>query len=350
MGPNPFLRSRLGLATLTLAAGVLLAPSTGRVEEGAEAPARPPEMERRLAAALVAKGPAYRPRTEHLLPDGRPRFTNRLILEDSPYLIQHAHNPVDWYPWGPEAFERARAEGKLVFLSIGYSTCYWCHVMERESFEDLGIAALLNRHFIAIKVDREVRPDLDQVYMTAVQLLAGQGGWPMTSILTPEAETVIGGTYFRPAELRRLLEGVQALWEGRPEELRGQASRVAAAVARVLATDRQAAEVDAGVAERAAATLVTDYDELQGGYGRPPSSPEGPSSTCYSIRPCGPRIGRRRPRHSLPCGPWPGAASTIRSVGASTAMRSTTIGWCPTSRRCSTTRPSSRASTPRPGD
>ena len=146
------------LACATLALGIFLSPSPARLGDSPELFFRPPGLEQRLSAALAAKGPDYRPRTEHLLPDGRPRFTNRLILEDSPYLIQHAHNPVDWYPWGPEAFERARQEGKLVLLSIGYSTCYWCHVMERESFEDLGIAALLNRHFIAIKVDREVRP------------------------------------------------------------------------------------------------------------------------------------------------------------------------------------------------
>ena len=138
---------------------------------------RPAELQQRLDAALAAKGPGYVPRTEHRLPDGRPRHTNRLILEDSPYLLQHAHNPVDWFPWGEEAFAKARAENKLVFLSIGYSTCHWCHVMERESFEDPAIAALLDAHFVAIKVDREARPDIDQIYMTAVQLLVGHGGW-----------------------------------------------------------------------------------------------------------------------------------------------------------------------------
>ncbi|MFY9974988.1 MAG: thioredoxin domain-containing protein, partial [Chromatiaceae bacterium] len=255
---------RLAPATLALGVWVLLSPMLGRAEGGAEASSRSPEVEQRLSAALAAKGPAYQPRTEHLLPDGRPRFTNRLILEDSPHLIQHAHNPVDWYPWGPEAFDRARREGRLVFLSIGYSTCYWCHVMERESFEDLEIARLLNRHFVAVKVDREVRPDLDQVYMTAVQLLAGQGGWPMTSILTPEAETIIAGTYFPPQDLRRLLEGVEALWEKDPEELRAQARRVAAAVTRALTTGRRAAELEDDLAGQAATRLVADYDEFQG--------------------------------------------------------------------------------------
>ncbi|MDQ5872354.1 MAG: thioredoxin domain-containing protein, partial [Acidobacteriota bacterium] len=123
---------------------------------------------------------------------------NRLSLEKSPYLLQHAHNPVDWYPWGSEAFERARAEDKPIFLSIGYSTCHWCHVMERESFEDEAIAGLLNRDFVPIKVDREERPDVDDVYMTAVQTMTGSGGWPLSLFLTPEGKPFHGGTYYPP--------------------------------------------------------------------------------------------------------------------------------------------------------
>src|SRR5581483_4460252 len=115
-----------------------------------------------------------------------PAHTNRLADESSPYLLQHAHNPVDWYPWGREAFERARKENKPIFLSVGYSTCYWCHVMERQSFENESIAALMNQKFVNIKVDREERPDVDQLYMTAVQVLTHQGGWPMSVFLTPE--------------------------------------------------------------------------------------------------------------------------------------------------------------------
>ena len=123
---------------------------------------------------MRAKGPTYAPRTHHLDAAGRPLFTNRLILETSPYLLQHAHNPVSWWPWGEEAFEDARRTGRPVFLSVGYSTCHWCHVMERESFEDEEIARVLNEHYVAIKVDREERPDVDAVYMTAVQLLTGR--------------------------------------------------------------------------------------------------------------------------------------------------------------------------------
>jgi len=153
----------------------------------------PSGRNQKLNAALEAKGDEYRPRTEHLLPDGSPRYTNRLILEDSPYLIQHAHNPVDWYAWSAEAFAKATRENKPVFLSIGYSTCHWCHVMEQESFDNLEIARFMNQHFVSIKVDRERRPDVDATYMTAVQLISGRGGWPMSSFLTPDGKTFFGG-------------------------------------------------------------------------------------------------------------------------------------------------------------
>src|SRR5512146_1627600 len=124
------------------------------------------------------------------------RFTNRLADETSPYLLQHAHNPVDWYPWGAEAFEKAKREDKPIFLSIGYSACHWCHVMEHESFENDAIAEFLNRHFVSIKVDREERPDVDSIYMQAVQIMTGHGGWPMSMFLTPDRVPFFGGTYF----------------------------------------------------------------------------------------------------------------------------------------------------------
>ncbi|ESQ17425.1 MAG: thioredoxin domain-containing protein [Thiohalocapsa sp. PB-PSB1] len=259
--------------SILLASTLLALPAiaSGEPETGI-APA--PEMRVRLDAALAAKGPDYEPRTEHLHADGRPRFTNRLILESSPYLRQHAHNPVDWYPWGAEAFAAARREGKLVFLSIGYSTCHWCHVMERESFEDLDIAQLLNRHFIAIKVDREVRPDLDAVYMTAVELLTGRGGWPMSSILTPDGKTVLGETYMPPTRFTAWLDRIQTIWQASPERVQMQAERIAGAVSQALCAQIAAAELDAqDIAVRASEELLAVYDEMQGGFGLAPKFP-----------------------------------------------------------------------------
>src|SRR5882762_9680555 len=145
-------------------------------------------------------------------------FTNHLIEETSPYLLQHAHNPVDWYPWGAEAIEAARAQNKPIFLSVGYSTCYWCHVMERQCFENEAIAAEMNDKFICIKVDREERPDVDQLYMTAVQVLTRQGGWPMSVFLTPALKPFFGGTYFPPEDrdgmpsLTTVLTRVKETW------------------------------------------------------------------------------------------------------------------------------------------
>jgi len=160
--------------------------------------ARSDELRTRLEAALLARGSGYVPRTRHAEADGTPRYTNRLILESSPYLTQHAHNPVDWFAWGDEAFEQARRLGRPVFLSVGYSTCHWCHVMEEESFEDAEIARYLNAHYVCIKVDREERPDIDASYMAFVQALTGRGGWPMSVWLTPSREPFFGGTYFPP--------------------------------------------------------------------------------------------------------------------------------------------------------
>ena len=132
------------------------------------------------------------------LAESSEKFTNKLIDETSPYLLQHAHNPVEWYPWGNEAFERARAEDKPLLVSIGYSACHWCHVMEHESFEDEAVATIQNEHFVNIKVDMEERPDVDQIYMSFVQMTTGRGGWPMNVFLTPDKRPFFGGTYFPP--------------------------------------------------------------------------------------------------------------------------------------------------------
>src|SRR6516165_5414163 len=165
---------------------------------------------------------------------GQLEYTNRLIHETSPYLKQHAHNPVDWYPWGPEALGRARNLDRPIFLSIGYSACHWCHVMEHESFEDPEIAQILKDHFISIKVDREERPDLDQIYMSAVQMLTGQGGWPMSMFLTPDLQPFYGGTYFPPDDrygrpsFKRLLLALTEAWRSRRQEVTEQAGQITA--------------------------------------------------------------------------------------------------------------------------
>jgi len=148
-------------------------------------------------------GPDYGPRTRHVRPDGSPLYINRLILEGSPYLIQHAHNPVNWFAWGPEAFARAQRENKPIFLSIGFSTCHWYHVMERESFEDDDVARALNERFVAITIDRERRPDVDGVYMASLQLMGSGRGWPLSMMLTPDGKPFFGRTYF-PRDLPRL--------------------------------------------------------------------------------------------------------------------------------------------------
>ena len=163
--------------------------------------------------------------------------TNRLARENSPYLLQHAHNPVDWYPWGAEAFEKARQEKKPIFLSIGYSTCHWCHVMERESFENDDVAAVMNEHFVCIKVDREERPDLDKIYMTATQATTGSGGWPMSVWLTPDLKPFYCGTYFPPDSrygrpgFKELLLRIHDVWESNHAGILDQANQLTESLA-----------------------------------------------------------------------------------------------------------------------
>ncbi len=151
---------------------------------------------------------------------------NRLANSASPYLLQHAHNPVDWYPWGPEALKRAKDENKLILVSIGYSACHWCHVMEHESFEDEQVAAVMNEYFVCIKVDREERPDVDQIYMSAVQLMTGRGGWPLNCICLPDQRPVYGGTYFRKNDWVSLLFNLADFYKQKPEEAREYAGKL----------------------------------------------------------------------------------------------------------------------------
>ncbi len=205
---------------------------------------------------------------------------NRLIKETSPYLLQHAHNPVDWYPWGAEALERARREDKPILLSIGYAACHWCHVMERESFEDPATASLMNEHFVSIKVDREERPDVDAIYMDAVQAMTGHGGWPLTAFLTPEGKPFYAGTYFPNEDrhgmpgFRRVLSAIAGTWATRREEAETQARRVVDAIARASAMGASADPLSEDVLLEASAALRRAFDARWGGFGGAPKFPQ----------------------------------------------------------------------------
>jgi uncharacterized protein YyaL (SSP411 family) len=239
------------------------------------------ELSERMRAALAAKGEKYEPRTHHKKADGSPEFINRLIFETSPYLLQHAHNPVSWYAWGPDAFEAARALNRPIFLSIGYSTCHWCHVMERESFEDEEIAAYLNANYIAIKVDREERPDVDSVYMTAVQLLTGGGGWPMSVVMLPDGRPFFGGTYFPARDGDRGARiGFLTILKRLEEAFDQDRENVVQASTRLTETMRLASQradvedVPGPEALHAAARALSErWDPVWGGFGRAPKFP-----------------------------------------------------------------------------
>jgi uncharacterized protein len=209
--------------------------------------------------------------------------TNRLINETSPYLLQHAHNPVDWYPWGPEALERARTEDKPILLSIGYSACHWCHVMEHESFENEEIAGIMNENFVCIKVDREERPDLDSIYMNAVQMMTGHGGWPMTMFLTPELKPFYGGTYYPPADRQgmpgfpRVLLTIADSYENRRQDILSSADTITGELRnmnRFHATDEM---LTTEVLNQAFSALSSTFDRANGGFGHAPKFP--PSMT-----------------------------------------------------------------------
>ncbi len=205
---------------------------------------------------------------------------NRLINETSPYLLQHAHNPVDWYPWGPEALERARRENKPILLSIGYSSCHWCHVMERESFEDPDIARLMNEDFVCIKVDREERPDLDSIYMTAVQAMTGQGGWPMTVFLTPDGKPFYGGTYFPPQDRQgipgfpRVLQVISRVYRENYSDVLTASEQVLQRVRQVTASMRSLDPLTADILHQAYRGMAGLFDEQHGGLGDRPKFPQ----------------------------------------------------------------------------
>ncbi|MFZ0918446.1 MAG: thioredoxin domain-containing protein [Candidatus Udaeobacter sp.] len=205
--------------------------------------------------------------------------TNRLAHEKSPYLLQHAHNPVDWYPWGEEAFAKARRENKPIFLSVGYSTCHWCHVMAHESFENEEVAAIMNREFVNIKVDREERPDVDRVYMTFVQATTGGGGWPMSVWLTPDLKPFVGGTYFPPEErygqpgFKKVLERIATAWKENHDDIVEQGGKIVAALQESQSAARSEAQIDAATLAAAYRQIDRSYDPKEGGFGNAPKFP-----------------------------------------------------------------------------
>jgi uncharacterized protein YyaL (SSP411 family) len=223
---------------------------------------------------------------DHSSHDNSARKPNRLIDEQSPYLRQHAHNPVDWYPWGEEALGRARAENKPILLSIGYSACHWCHVMERESFENEAIAQVMNENFVSIKVDREERPDLDQIYMDAVQLLTGRGGWPLTMFLLPDGRPFYGGTYFPPVDRHglpgfpRLLAAIADAYHKQPGDVQQNVERLTSAMGSVASIRASGDELPSSTPLNAARGLGKHYDSVHGGIG---GAPKFPNTFVFSL-------------------------------------------------------------------
>lgn len=211
------------------------------------------------------------------------KHTNALINETSPYLLQHAHNPVDWHPWGEAALSKARSEDKPILLSIGYSACHWCHVMEHESFENETIASLMNEHFVNIKVDREERPDLDQIYMNAVQMMTGQGGWPMTMFLTPDCVPFYGGTYFPPEDrynmpgFPRILLSVAEAYRAQPDQVATTAATMLGELRRVSLAEASREMLTTEILDSAYRRIASNYDRVNGGFGGAPKFP--PSMT-----------------------------------------------------------------------
>ncbi|MEM7167908.1 MAG: thioredoxin domain-containing protein [Planctomycetota bacterium] len=263
---------RFGFATMVFTfcafLPVVAAPPPGSIPY-------PSSLIERIDAAVEKLGPHYKPRTKHLHADGTAQFTNRLIFENSPYLLQHAHNPVNWYPWSDAAFETAAALDRPVLLSVGYSTCHWCHVMEEESFEDLEIAKFMNEHFICIKVDRERRPDVDNIYMAAVNAIAGRGGWPMTVAMTPDRKPFFGGTYFPARDGDRgahrgflgILRVLSTQYRDNQETIRRDAERLTQRISQQLRATLPAVELTGTAAITAtAAVLHENFDTQYGGF------------------------------------------------------------------------------------
>ena len=226
------------------------------------------DLKAQLKTKLADLGEAYQPRTEHLNAEGVPHYTNRLLLESSPYLRQHAHNPVDWHPWNNAAFIKAQQQNKPIFLSIGYATCHWCHVMEKESFDNVAIAEYLNQHFIAIKVDREQRPDVDAVYMRAVMLANGNGGWPMSSFLLADGAPFFNGTYFAPQQFQQILQKITHLWQEDKAALQKRGAYLQEKTAQSMQNTKSAEIIGQAAVTQAVKQILTQEDSLQGGFSK----------------------------------------------------------------------------------
>jgi uncharacterized protein YyaL (SSP411 family) len=211
-------------------------------------------------------------------------YTNRLIHAKSPYLLLHAHNPVDWYPWSEEAFEKARKENKPIFLSIGYFTCHWCHVMERESYSDPSVAAILNSDFVSIKVDREERPDIDRLYIAYVEATTGSAGWPLNVLLTPDRKPFFGGTYYTPDQLKSLLQQVGAAWKREPDSITQTAGRAAQQLTEIVSRQPFATvDLQPAILDKAYERIASTYDPTKGGFGGAPKFPR-PVTLCFLLR------------------------------------------------------------------
>ncbi|MBK8540054.1 MAG: thioredoxin domain-containing protein [Ardenticatenia bacterium] len=276
-------------------------------------------------------------------------LVNRLSDALSPYLRQHADNPVHWQPWDPQALAAARDSGRPILLSVGYSACHWCHVMAHESFEDQRLAALMNQHFVNIKVDREERPDVDALYMDALQAMTGRGGWPMTVFLTPEGLPFYGGTYFPPearhgmAGFGEVLTAIAQAWEGRREAVLASAQRLADAL-RGAAAATGATQGPSPAALNAAAEAVAGaHDPRHGGFGAAPKFPQAPQLAFLAAYgrtfPWRSRRQRRWRSSTKPWMPWPAGGCSTSWAGASIATASMPTGPCRISRRCSMTMP-----------
>jgi len=203
------------------------------------------------------------------------KHTNNLAEENSPYLLQHAHNPVNWYPWGEEALAKAKKENKVILVSIGYAACHWCHVMEHESFESEEIAKIMNEFFVCIKVDREERPDIDQIYMDAVQLMTGSGGWPLNCFAMPDGKPFFGGTYFRPNDWVKVLQGIQNAWLNEPSKVKSVGDQIANGIRENEIISIKAETSDFAIAdlEKAYRQWKQEFDTREGGNNRAPKFP-----------------------------------------------------------------------------